>query len=71
MDCPRLKIQKHRLAILTLTMELSQLIDRRCYSIDNAEYERLDKRIKEIEESISNHEDEMRELKLSLLGKDE
>lgn len=71
MDCSRLKIQKHRLAVLALTMELSQLIDRRCYSIDNAEYERLDKRIKEIEESISNHEDEIRELKLSLLGKDE
>ena len=46
-------------------------MDRRCYSINDAEYERLDKRIKEIEESLSNHEDEMRELKLSLLGKDE
>ena len=49
MDCPRSKIQKHRLAILALTMELSQLIDRRCYSINDAEYERLDKRIKEID----------------------
>lgn len=56
-------ILKYRFIILGLQVEISELLNRRCYSITEMEIDALNERIEFIKEQIEEYEEKIEKLK--------
>lgn len=56
-------ILKYKFIILGLQLEITELINRRCYSITEIEMNALNERIEIIKETISEYEEKIERLK--------
>lgn len=59
----KLTILKYRFIILGLQVEISELLNRRCYSITEMEMDALNERVELIKKSIEEYEEKIEKLK--------
>jgi hypothetical protein len=66
----KLIVLKYRFIILGLQIEISELLNRRCYSITEMEMNALNERIEFIKKSIEEYEEKIERLKAVVVKED-